>query len=107
MTALVDIGRWEEGAGERDAIRFKPSDVILIEVKTGQRAVVQFTPVDDTHFRYRWRYRRSPDSEVVSGTGDVEEKYERTPEGPNIVVHALPGHNTAVRLGDIQTEWSS
>ena len=58
----VDIGRWEEGAGERDALRFKASDVVLIEVKTGQRAVVQFTPVSDTHARYRWRYRRSADS---------------------------------------------
>jgi hypothetical protein len=103
----VDIGRWEEGAGERAALRFKAGDVIEIEVRTGQRAVVQFTPVNDTHARYRWRYRRAADGEVVSGAGEVEEKYERTLKGVDANLRALPGHNTTVQLGDIRTEWSA
>jgi hypothetical protein len=103
----VDIGRWEEDTGERNALRFKAGDVVLIEVKTGQRAVVQFTPVGDTHARYRWRYRASPDSQVITGTGEVEERYGRSPEGTTTDLRALPGHDTTVQLGDIRTEWSA
>jgi hypothetical protein len=103
----VDIGRWEEGAGEREAVRFRPGDVVLIEVKSGQRAVVQFTPIDESHFRYRWRYRRSGDSEVVTGDGEVRERYERTASGSDTHLRELPGHHTMVQVGDIRTEWSS
>jgi hypothetical protein len=103
----VDIGRWEEGAGEREAIRFTPRDVVLIEVKTGQRAVVQFTPIDDNHFRYRWRYRRSTGGAVQTGSGEVRERYKRRAKGSETEVQPLPGHNTMIQVGDIRTEWST
>jgi len=45
---------------------------------------------------------------VLSGVGEVAERYERITVAPNRfeVLH-LPGHDTLIRAGEIRAEWSS
>ena len=104
---LVDISYDQKNPQRRQSIRFRAMDVILIEAAAGQRAVVQFTVLGSRHGTYRWRYRRSGSSEVLSGVGTVQEKYEEVPDGPGRGhVLPLPGHDTIVRMGELRAAWS-
>jgi hypothetical protein len=104
---LVDISHDEKAPGRRQAVKFRPTDVLLIEVPGGPRAVVQFTELEARRGSYRWRCRRSGSSEVLSGVGTVAERYEEIPDGPGRGhVLPLPGHDPIVRAGDIRAAWS-
>jgi hypothetical protein len=104
---LIDISYDAKEPQKRQAVRFQVDDVLLIEVKGGPRAVVQFTQLDARRGSYRWRFRRAGSSQVLTGTGTVVEKYEDIPDGKG---HGhmlpLPGHDTIVRAGDIRAAWS-
>jgi hypothetical protein len=104
---LIDISYDAKAPLKRQAVRFQVDDVLLIEVKNGPRAVVQFTELAARKGSYRWRFRRAGSNEVLSGTGTVVEKYEDIPDGRG---HGhmlpLPGHDTIVRAGDIRAAWS-
>ena len=104
---LVDISHDEKAPQKRQAVRFQAMDVLLIEVVTGPRAVVQFTELGAKRGTYRWRCRRAGSSEVLSGAGSVAEKTEEIPDGPvRGHVLPLPGNDTIVRAGDIRAAWS-
>jgi hypothetical protein len=104
---LVDISYDAKEPQKRQAVQFRVDDVLLIEVKGGPRAVVQFTELAARGGRYRWRFRRAGSGEVLTGTGSVAEKYEDIPDGPGRGhMLPLPGHDTIVRAGDIRAAWS-
>jgi hypothetical protein len=84
----------------------KAEQVLLVELLMGQRAVVQFTSLTGRQGAYRWRYQASPSTAVLTGSGEVTEKYERIPDGSRVRAVPLPGHDTSVRVGDIRAEWS-
>ena len=104
---VVDVSYDEKTPERRQSIRFRAMDVILIDVLAGQRAVVQFTLMGSRHGTYRWRYRRSGSSKVVSGVGTVAEKYEEIPDSKGRGhVLPLPGNDKVVRMGELRAEWS-
>jgi hypothetical protein len=104
---LVDISHDEKAPQKRQAVRFQAMDVLLIEVATGPRAVVQFTELGARRGAYRWRCRRAGSGEVLSGAGTVAEKTEEIADGPGRGhVLPLPGNDTIVRAGDIRAAWS-
>ena len=103
---VVDITRYGGSGKGRESILFKAEQVLLVEALTGQRAVVQFTRLTARGGAYRWRYQQSPETAVLSGRGEVAEKYERIPDGSKVRLVPLSGHDTSVRAGDIRAEWS-
>jgi hypothetical protein len=106
--ALIDISNDSDAPQDRRYVEFRANDVLLIEARTGQRAVVQFTRVASKAATYRWRYWPRGVGEALTGVGDVAEQYEQVADGPNRVrVLPLPGHDVTVRAGDIRAAWSS
>jgi hypothetical protein len=104
---VVDVSYDQKTPERRQSIQFQAMDVIAIDVTTGQRAVVQFTVLGSRHGTYRWRYRRSGSSEVLSGVGNVAEKYEEIPDSKGRGhVLPLPGNDTIVRMGELRAAWS-
>lgn len=104
---LVDISYDAKAPQKRQAVRFRATDVLLIEVPNGSRAVVQFTELAARKGSYRWRFRRAGSGELLTGTGTVAERYEDIPDGPGRGhMLPLPGHDTIVRAGDIRAAWS-
>ena len=89
-TQLVDISNDYDTPEQRESIQLRAMDVLLIEARTGQRAVVQFTQVNDIVPRTGWRYRQAAGKDVISGVGEVVEKYERIAEGGKVRVFLYP-----------------
>jgi uncharacterized protein (TIGR02246 family) len=105
--AQVDIGA-NGIRGSQKALKVPLNGVVRVELPSGQIALVQFTAIAESFAEYRWKYRRTPGADVLSGTGRVEEKYQRhtTSEQHQSVVEALPGHDVTVRAGGILAQWS-
>ena len=111
--AAVDLTQASTSSEERAAGRFGPGDVLLVEVTSAGRAVVQFSAIagQPLAFSYRWRYR-APGAEELSGSGEVRERYLAiTSSGSHNAYERtlapLPGHTPRVIIGPINTEWSS
>jgi hypothetical protein len=83
--------------------------VISISLPSGQRALIQFTKIQDTAAEYRWKYRPSSGGSIQVGTGMVIEKYEemapRSGDGHEVL--PLLGHDVIVRAGEIRAEYSA
>lgn len=94
-------------ASDRKSLAVTTSDVVLIQTTLHGTAVVQFTNFSITTASYRWRYRPSPSQNVMSGTGQVVESYDRQlmPDG-SYRVSPRTDHDTIVKAGDINFEWS-
>ena len=104
---LVDISYDEKSPQRRQAVEFHAMDVVLIELTSGPRAVVQFTEMGTRRGTYRWRFRRAKGGEVLSGVGTVAERYEEIPDGSKKGhMLPLPGNDKIVRVGDIRAAWS-
>ncbi len=104
---LVDISFDDKTPHHRRAVEYKAMDVVLIELTTGPRAVVQFTELGARRGTYRWRFRRAKSGEVLTGAGTVAERYEDIPDGTKKGhMLPLPGNDKIVRVGDIRAAWS-
>lgn len=96
-------------------IQFTANDTVLIELDTGQSAVVTFSPVTNDAFTYRWKYRASSKSRITTGGGRLQERYRHVawrwdwtwPPWDCLYeeVAPLPDNVTTVRAGEINVEW--
>jgi len=104
----VNISDHPGRARDRKSLAVTTSDVVLIQTPLHGTAVVQFTSFSITTASYRWRYRPSPSQNVMSGTGQVVESYDRQlmPDG-GYRVSPRTDHDTIVKAGDINFEWSA
>ena len=84
------------------------SDVVRIETSRHGTRVVQFTRLGSETASYRWRYRPSSTQKVSIGIGQVIESYDRKemPDG-SYRVSPRTDHDTKVRAGEINFEWSA
>ena len=121
FSQVFDISPPPDDSRFQGKVYFTIHDVLLIELQTGQHALVQFTDmqaapravVESTHRReckgrYRWRYKDSSTGAEQSGEGKVIELYEETKINQySSRATPLPGHDPLVRAGGIHTLWSS
>jgi hypothetical protein len=98
-------------------IQFSVNDAVLIEVDTGQTAIISFAAVTRHESTYRWKYRRAPGSPATTGQGHLRERYRHVAwhwtwtwppwQGLSEEVAPLPDNETTVRAGEINVEWST
>ena len=105
---IVNIVGYVEG-GSRKSLKVPLNGVVRVELPSGQCALIQFTALGDATAEYRWKYRRTPDSKIETGSGSLVEKYERFPsrKGRGNEVLPLPGQDLIIRAGEIRAEWSA
>jgi len=105
---VVNIAGYASG-GSRQSLKVPLNGVIRVVLPSGQRAMIQFTTLGAATAEYRWKYKRSPESQIEVGSGSVVEKYERFPgrNGHENEVLPLPGHDLIIRAGEIRGEWSA
>jgi hypothetical protein len=107
----------EVAAEPRTSLQFSVAYTVLIEVDTGESAVVTFAAVTDETATYRWKYRGSPGGPVGAGTGRLRERYKHVAwrwtwtwpiwKALSEEVAPLPDNETTVRAGGIHIGWSA
>jgi len=99
---------------KRKQLTITTNDVVLIKAQNGAVAVVRFTSFGaftnsgPLTASYLWRCRPALSQAETKGTGKVRESYDRKPradgKGNDVIPRA--DHDTLVRAGDVQIEWS-
>jgi hypothetical protein len=105
---VVNIAGYASG-GSRLSLKVPLNGVVRVVLPSGQWALIQFTALGDATAEYRWKYKRTAESNLEMGSGSVVEKYERfpSPDGHATEVLPLPGHDLIIRAGEILGEWSA
>jgi len=77
--------------------------------RPAERLALLFTRFHGDVARYKWLYFNPLTSDWVTGTGRVQEVYDRvkmSEDAKGVQVVAVPGHNTKIQAGEISVEWS-